>query len=259
MSSATCSRTRFGAAFDNPSLVVIAVVGDGEAETGPLEGSWKGVSFLNPVHDGAVLPILHLNGYKIAGPTVLGRKSDEDIKSLFSGHGYEVHFVSGDDPMTVHAAFSKTLDTCLDAIARIQKDARGGKATTLQPRWPLLVLRTPKGWTGPKEVDGTKIEGTFRAHQVPLSNVRANAEHLAILERWMKSYRPEELFDEKGRLIPRLAALAPKGDRRLGGESACERAGASARRSRYPPWTPTRSRSRSPVPSTTSRHESSAR
>ncbi len=206
----------FGAAFDNPSLVVVAVVGDGEAETGPLEGSWKGVSFLNPVHDGAVLPVLHLNGYKIAGPTVLGRTSDADIRNLFSGHGYEVHFVAGDDPMSVHEAFATTLDACLDAIARIQTDARARGASTGRPRWPLIVLRTPKGWTGPKEVDGIPIEGTFRAHQVPLSGVRTNAAHLAMLEAWMKSYRPEALFDEGGHLIPRLAALAPKGGRRLG-------------------------------------------
>ncbi|HSO39427.1 MAG TPA: phosphoketolase family protein, partial [Labilithrix sp.] len=206
----------FGAAFDNPELVVVAVVGDGEAETGPLEGSWKGVSFLNPVHDGAVLPVLHLNGYKIAGPTVLGRTSDEDLRSLFSGHGYEVHFVEGDDPMTVHAAFASTLDTCLDAIARIQKDARSGKVTVGRPRWPLLVLRTPKGWTGPKVVDGVPIEGTFRAHQVPLSAVRTNPEHLAMLERWLKSYHPETLFDEHGQLLPHLADLAPRGARRLG-------------------------------------------
>ena len=209
----------FGAAFDNPDLVVVAVVGDGEAETGPLEGSWKGVSFLNPVHDGAVLPILHLNGYKIAGPTVLGRKSDEELRSLFTGHGYDVHFVEGDEPMRVHEAFSRTLDTCLDAIAAIQAAARGGrhaKKPSAKPRWPLIVLRTPKGWTGPKVVDGVTIEGTFRAHQVPLAEVRTNAAHLAILEQWMKSYRPETLFDERGRFIPRLAALAPKGERRLG-------------------------------------------
>ena len=208
----------FGAAFDNPGLVVVAVVGDGEAETGPLEGSWKGVSFLNPVHDGAVLPILHLNGYKIAGPTVLGRAADEDVRSLFSGHGYEVHFVAGDDPMAVHEAFATTLDACLDAIARIQADARAasGGGSTERPRWPLIVLRTPKGWTGPKEVDGIPVEGTFRAHQVPLSGVRTNAAHLAMLQAWMKSYQPDTLFDGNGRLIERLAALAPKGDRRLG-------------------------------------------
>jgi len=206
----------FGAAFDNPDLVVVAVVGDGEAETGPLEGSWKGVSFLDPVHDGAVLPVLHLNGYKIAGPTVLGRTSDDDIRSLFAGHGYEVHFVSGDDPMAVHRAFASTLDTCLDAIARIQADARERGPVEARPRWPMIVLRTPKGWTGPREVDGVPIEGTFRAHQVPLSGVRTHRGHLAILEAWMRSYRPETLFDAEGRLVPRLAAIAPKGERRLG-------------------------------------------
>lgn len=206
----------FGAAFDNPDLVVVAVVGDGEAETGPLEGSWKSISFLNPVHDGAVLPILHLNGYKIAGPTVLGRASDEDIRSIFSGHGYDVRFVEGDDPMTVHRTFATTLDACLDDIARIQATARTHKVTNERPRWPLIVLRTPKGWTGPKEVDGIPIEGTFRAHQVPLSGVRSNPAHLTMLETWMKSYEPEKLFDENGRLVPRLAQLAPKGARRLG-------------------------------------------
>lgn len=206
----------FGAAFDNPNLVVVAVVGDGEAETGPLEGSWKGISFLNPVHDGAVLPILHLNEYKIAGPTVLGRASDEDVGSLLSGHGYTPHFVVGDDPAKVHAAFARTLDDCLDAIATIQKDARARGSVTGRPRWPAIVLRTPKGWTGPREVDGKPVEGTFRSHQVPLANVRKNAEHLAMLERWMKSYRPEELFDASGRLVPALAALAPRGPRRLG-------------------------------------------
>ncbi|MDB4944377.1 MAG: Xylulose-5-phosphate phosphoketolase [Labilithrix sp.] len=206
----------FGAAFDNPDLLVVAVVGDGEAETGPLEGSWKGVSFLNPVHDGAVLPILHLNGYKIAGPTVLGRSSDESVKSILSGHGYDVHFVEGDDPARVHEAFATTLDRCLDDIKRIQTEARAAGVVTDRPRWPLIVLRTPKGWTGPKEVDGKRVEGTFRAHQVPLSEVRKNPEHLAILERWMKSYEPEKLFDASGRLLPRLAALAPKGTRRMG-------------------------------------------
>jgi xylulose-5-phosphate/fructose-6-phosphate phosphoketolase len=206
----------FGAAFDNPGLVVVAVVGDGEAETGPLEGSWKGVSFLNPVHDGAVLPILHLNGYKIAGPTVLGRKSDADLASLFAGHGYDVKFVAGDDPMAVHAAFANTLDACLDAISSIQTKARAGKGDVVRPRWPLIVLRTPKGWTGPKEVDGIPIEGTFRAHQVPLAGVRTNPAHLTMLETWMKSYEPHELFDKSGRLVPHLRALAPAGDRRLG-------------------------------------------
>ena len=206
----------FGAAFDNPDLLVVAVVGDGEAETGPLEGSWKGISFLNPVHDGAVLPILHLNGYKIAGPTVLGRSSDEGIESIFSGHGYDVHFVEGTDPMVVHELFATTLDTCLDKIKKIQTEARAAGEIAVRPRWPLIVLRTPKGWTGPKEVDGKPVEGTFRAHQVPLSEVKKDPEHLKMLEAWLRSYEPEKLFDENGKFLPRLKALAPKGERRLG-------------------------------------------
>ncbi len=205
----------FGAAFDNPGLVVVAVVGDGEAETGPLEGSWKGIRFLDPVHDGAVLPILHLNGYKIAGPTVLGRSSDEDVGALLHGHGYDVHFVSGDDPGKMHPAFAGTLDLCLDRIARIRQLAKDGVPLERRPRWPVIVLRTPKGWTGPAEVDGKRVEGTFRSHQVPLSNVRKNADHLAQLEAWMKSYRPETLFDSHGRLLPAIAAFAPKGERRM--------------------------------------------
>jgi xylulose-5-phosphate/fructose-6-phosphate phosphoketolase len=206
----------FGAAFDNPALLVVAVVGDGEAETGPLEGSWKGISFLNPVRDGAVLPVLHLNGYKIAGPTVLGRASDDDLRRLFSGHGYEPRIVAGDDPTQVHQAFAGSLGDALDAIQTIQKTARASGRVSERPRWPMIILRTPKGWTGPKEVDGVPVEGTFRAHQVPLSEVRSNPAHLALLEAWMRSYRPEELFDEKGRLHTELAALAPKGTRRLG-------------------------------------------
>ena len=205
----------FGAAFDNPDLIVAAVVGDGEAETGPLEGSWKGVSFLNPARDGAVLPILHLNGYKIAGPTVLGRAGDEAIRSLLGGHGYDVHFVTGDDPLKVHQAFAATLDTCYAKIRAIQNAARKDGVTKM-PHWPAIVLRTPKGWTGPKVVDGHPVEGTFRSHQVPVSGVRTNPEHLRILETWMKSYRPEELFDEKGRLVTTLAELAPKKTRRMG-------------------------------------------
>jgi xylulose-5-phosphate/fructose-6-phosphate phosphoketolase len=205
----------FGAAFDNPDLLVIAVVGDGEAETGPLEGSWKGVDFLNPARDGAVLPILHLNGYKIAGPTVLGRNADEDITRLLTGHGYDVQFVAGDDPTAVHRDFAATLDRCWAKIRSIQDDARA-RGTLARPRWPAIVLRTPKGWTGPKFVDGVPVEGTFRAHQVPLATVRQNPAHLAMLEAWMRSYRPEELFDERGALVPELAALAPRGDRRMG-------------------------------------------
>ncbi len=205
----------FGAAFDNPDLIVAAVIGDGEAETGPLEGSWKGVSFLNPARDGAVLPILHLNGYKISGPTVLARSSDDAIRSLLYGHGYDVHFVEGDDPLRVHRAFAGTLDACYDKIRKIQADARASGVHG-KPLWPAIVLRTPKGWTGPKVVDGVQIEGTFRSHQVPLMNVRTNHEHLKLLEKWMRSYEPERLFDESGRLIPALAALAPKGTRRMG-------------------------------------------
>jgi xylulose-5-phosphate/fructose-6-phosphate phosphoketolase len=205
----------FGAAFDNPDLIVAAVVGDGEAETGPLEGSWKGVSFLNPARDGAVLPILHLNGYKIAGPTVLGRDNDATVERLLGGHGYEIHFVEGDEPFAVHRTLARTLDACYERIRSIQRAARES-GVTAQPRWPAIVLRTPKGWTGPKVVDGKQVEGTFRAHQVPLAAVKTNAEHLAMLEAWMKSYRPHELFDDVGRFVPNLAELAPRGERRMG-------------------------------------------
>ena len=206
----------FGAAFDNPDLLVAAVIGDGEAETGPLEGSWKGIHFLNPARDVAVLPILHLNGYKIAGPTVLGRSSDDEVASLLRGHGYEPRFVEGHEPMDMHARFAATLETCYAETRAIQQEARRDGRPARRPRWPAIVLRTPKGWTGPKIVDGQPVEGTFRAHQVPLPNVRENAEHLRLLEAWMKSYRPEELFDDEGRLVPALAALVPKGDRRMG-------------------------------------------
>jgi xylulose-5-phosphate/fructose-6-phosphate phosphoketolase len=205
----------FGAAFDNPDLLVTCVIGDGEAETAPLEGAWKGIKFLNPVHDGAVLPVLHLNGYKIAGPTVFGRDSDEDLRSLLVGHGYQVHFVEGDDPMVMHQAFAATLDTCYQAIRGFQQDARNN-GFSKRPRWPVIVLRSLKGWTGPKVVDGLPVEGTFRAHQVPLSNVRENPEHLKMLEAWMRSYKPEELFDENGGLKRELAELAPEGHRRMG-------------------------------------------
>jgi len=207
----------FGAAFDNPDLLVAAVVGDGEAETGPLEGSWKSISFLNPARDGAVLPVLHLNGYKIANPTVLGRASDDEIRSMFEGHGYAVYFVEGDDPARVHQAFAATLDQCYEEIRTIQREAREenpGRAG--RPRWPAIVLRTPKGWTGPEEVGGLPVEGTFRSHQVPLSNVRSDPEQLARLEEWMHSYHPEDLFDEEGRLVPELAELAPEREKRMG-------------------------------------------
>jgi len=205
----------FGAAFDNPDLIVAAVVGDGEAETGPLAGSWKGISFLNPARDGAVLPILHLNGYKIAGPTVFGRAANTEIESYLGGQGYDVLFVEGDEPSTVHGLFAAALETCYARIRDIQREARR-RGVAGRPRWPALVLRTPKGWTGPKVVDGVQIEGTFRAHQVPLSEVKSNAEHLRLLEQWMRSYRPEELFDGAGRLVPDLSALAPAGARRMG-------------------------------------------
>jgi xylulose-5-phosphate/fructose-6-phosphate phosphoketolase len=206
----------FGAVFDNPDLLAVAVVGDGEAETGPLEGSWKGVSFLNPVRDGVVLPVLHLNGYKISGPTVLGRATDEEIAALLGGHGYQPVFVSGHEPRAVHRDFADALDRCLDTIADVQRTARAAGKISARPRWPVLVLRTPKGWTGPKEVDGVPIEGTFRAHQVPLGQVRTNPAHLAALEQWMKGYRPEELFDGGGALVESLRGLAPRGERRMG-------------------------------------------
>jgi xylulose-5-phosphate/fructose-6-phosphate phosphoketolase len=205
----------FGAAFDNPDLIVAAVVGDGEAETGPLEGSWKSIKFLNPVRDGAVLPILHLNEYKISGPTVLGRTDDESIRKIISGHGYDVHFVEGNDPMTMHQAFAETLETCYTKIRQYQKEDRR-HGYTKHPQWPAIILRSPKGWTGPKEVDGQLIEGTFRSHQVPVAEVKTNPSHLKILEDWMRSYKPEELFDKQGRFIPELAALAPQGNRRMG-------------------------------------------
>jgi xylulose-5-phosphate/fructose-6-phosphate phosphoketolase len=205
----------FGAAFDNPDLIVAAVVGDGEAETGPLAGSWKGTSFLNPARDGAVLPILHLNGYKIANPTVMGRLSDDDVRAILTGNGYDVFMVEGDDPTRLHQEFAATLDTCYERIRAIQQDARSNGVHG-RPRWPMIVLRTPKGWTGPKVVDGEPVEGTFRAHQVPLANVKNNPQHLAMLEEWLRSYRPDEQFDEQGRLAPELAELAPTGERRMG-------------------------------------------
>src|ERR1700722_41279 len=205
----------FGAVFDNPDLVAACVVGDGEAETGPLEGSWKGVSFLNPRRDGAVLPILQLNGYKISGPTVLGRAREQDVRALLGAHGYDVHVVAGDDPRSVHEEFAHTLDSCYERIREIQSAARSG-AGVGRAVWPAIVLRTPKGWTGPKFVDGLPVEGTFRAHQVPLDNVRTNPEHLAQLEDWMRSYRPEELFDSGGAPVAAVTALAPQGDKRMG-------------------------------------------
>lgn len=205
----------YGAAFDNPDLVVACVIGDGEAETGPLAGSWHSNKFLNPVTDGAVLPILHLNGYKIANPTVLARIPQEELESLLYGYGYRPITVAGDDPAIVHQQLATALDESFDQIAAIQRAARLDGETG-RPLWPMIVLRTPKGWTGPKIVDGKKVEGTWRAHQVPLAETRTNPEHRAQLEQWMRSYRPEELFDENGALRPELRALAPEGTRRMG-------------------------------------------
>jgi xylulose-5-phosphate/fructose-6-phosphate phosphoketolase len=206
----------FGAVFDNPNLVAVAVVGDGEAETGPLEGSWKGVKFLDPARDGAVLPVLHLNGYKISGPTVLGRASDESIRSLFAGHGYDPIFVEGADPMRVHRAMADALDSSFNRIRDAQQMARTGTVRRTRAFWPLIVLRTPKGWTGPKELDGLPVEGTFRAHQVPLPAVRTDARQLAMLDAWMRSYHPEELFDGAGSPIVRIVSQAPRGELRMG-------------------------------------------
>ena len=206
----------FGAAFDNPDLIVACVVGDGEAETGPLAASWHSNKFLNPSTDGAVLPILHLNGYKIANPTILGRASDEDVRHLFQGYGYEPFFVEGFEPHDMHQKMAATFDQVFDRIRAIQAEARAGKAPDGCPRWPMIVLRSPKGWTGPKEVDGKKVEGFWRAHQVPVSNCREDDGHRKILEDWMKSYNPEDLFDADGRLRAELRALAPSGTRRMG-------------------------------------------
>ncbi|MBY5786759.1 phosphoketolase family protein [Rhizobium leguminosarum] len=206
----------YGAAFDNPNLIVACVVGDGEAETGPLAASWHSNKFLNPARDGAVLPILHLNGYKIANPTILGRASHEDLQSLFEGYGYEPFFVEGHEPRDMHQQMAATFDRIFDRIREIQEEARKGKAPDICPRWPMMVLRSPKGWTGPKEVDGKKVEGFWRAHQVPVSNCRENEGHRKILEDWMRGYDPEDLFGSDGRLKPELRALAPVGERRMG-------------------------------------------
>jgi xylulose-5-phosphate/fructose-6-phosphate phosphoketolase len=205
----------FGAAFDNPDLLVCCVVGDGEAETGPLATSWHSNKFLNPARDGAVLPILHLNGYKIANPTVLGRMADAELTHLFTGYGYKPYFIEGREPEKMHQKMAATLEGVIGEIRGIQQKARAGNMTG-RPIWPMIVLRTPKGWTGPKEVDGKPVEDTWRAHQVPVTDFATRPEHLKILEEWMKSYRPEELFDAKGKLVAELAELAPKGDRRMG-------------------------------------------
>ncbi|MFP5346494.1 MAG: phosphoketolase [Actinomycetes bacterium] len=204
----------YGAAFDNPDLTVACIIGDGEAETGPLATSWHSNKWLDPVRDGAVLPILHLNGYKIANPTVLARIPEEELLDLMRGYGYEPFVVSGHDPATMHQQLAATLDTCLDRIAAIQKAARE-EGNTERPTWPMIVFRSPKGWTGPKEIDGKKVEGYWRSHQVPFADTRENASHLEALKDWMLSYKPEELFDEQGRPVPQIANLHPEGRRRM--------------------------------------------
>jgi xylulose-5-phosphate/fructose-6-phosphate phosphoketolase len=204
----------YGAVFDNPDLLALCAVGDGEAETGPLAASWHSNKFLNPARDGAVLPVLHLNGYKIANPTVLARISTEELHGLLEGYGYSPRFVEGSDPDEMHRLMAAAFDDVLDEIAQIQRRAREDHDLT-RPRWPMIVMKTPKGWTGPKVVDGLPVEGTWRAHQVPLAEVRTNPQHLAMLEEWMRSYRPEELFDDAGAVVPEITALAPVGDLRM--------------------------------------------
>src|SRR6267378_4073634 len=206
----------YGAVFDNPDLIATVMVGDGEAETGPLATAWHSNKFLNPARDGAVLPVLHLNGYKIANPTILARIPHEELESLFHGYGYEPYFVEGSDPPSMHQAIAATLEHCIREIRRIQQEARKSGSEVKRPRWPMVILRSPKGWTGPKEVDGHKVEGFWRAHQVPMAEMHENPSHLVLLEEWLRSYRPESLFDENGRLLPELRELAPKGVRRMG-------------------------------------------
>ena len=209
----------FGAAFDNPDLIVSVVVGDGEAETGPLATSWHSNKFLNPVRDGAVLPILHLNGYKIANPTVLARISEEELEWMFKGYGWEPHVVEGDDPAKMHQLMAGVMEDCVKEIRAIQKKARSAPKGSKpeRPRWPMIILRSPKGWTCPKEVDGHKLEGSWRAHQMPILDPKTNPAHLKLVEKWMRSYKPEELFDESGKLIAELRAMAPEGQRRMSG------------------------------------------
>lgn len=225
----------FGAVFDNPDLIAACVVGDGEAETGPLAASWQSNKFLSPVTDGAVLPILHLNGYKIANPTVLGRMRDDELEALFTGLGYEPFFVEGEEPEPMHRAMAGTLDRAVDRIKDIQAEARGGGMGFRRPRWPMIVLRSPKGWTGPKTVDGKRVEGFWRAHQVPVGNARTDEAHRKILEDWMRGYAPETLFDESGRLRPELAALAPQGNRRMSANPHAN-GGLLRRELRLPRW-----------------------
>src|SRR6185437_254380 len=205
----------FGAVFDNPDLIACCVVGDGEAETGPCATSWHSNKFLNPRRDGAVLPVLHLNGYKIAGPTVLARISKEELTDLFVGYGYNPYFVEGSDPQLMHQIMAATMEQVITEIREIQRRARQENIDERQ-QWPMIILRSPKGWTGPKLVDGLPVEGSFRSHQVPVADLATKPEHLKILEDWMRSYKPEELFDSSGKLIPELAELPPKGNRRMG-------------------------------------------
>ena len=205
----------FGAVFDNPELIVACVIGDGEAETGPLATAWHSNKFLNPVSDGAVLPILHLNGYKIANPTVLARISHDELDQLLRGYGWVPYYVEGDEPETMHQLMAGTLEKVIEGIRQIQSHARNKKDST-RPLWPMIVFNSPKGWTGPKEVDGLQIEGTFRAHQIPLLVDSEHPHHLQLLEKWMKSYKPEELFDQFGHFLTDLAELAPKGEQRMG-------------------------------------------
>ncbi|GBG15807.1 xylulose-5-phosphate/fructose-6-phosphate phosphoketolase [Novimethylophilus kurashikiensis] len=204
----------FGAAYDNPDLIVTVMVGDGESETGALATSWHSNKFLNPIRDGAVLPVLHLNGYKINNPTILSRISHEELEALFKGYGWQPYFVEGSDPLEMHQKMAATMETCVQEIRRLQQEARSS-GKPVRPRWPMIVLRSPKGWTGPHKVDGHKVEGFWRAHQVPLGSVQENPQHLAQLESWLRSYKPEELFDATGKLLPELKQLAPKGQRRM--------------------------------------------
>ncbi|HET9398945.1 MAG TPA: phosphoketolase family protein, partial [Sphingomicrobium sp.] len=224
----------YGAAFDNPDLIVACVVGDGEAETGPLAASWHSNKFINPARDGAVLPILHLNGYKIAGPTILARMEPETLRKLFEGYGHDPIFVEGHEPFDMHRKMAAALDLAFDRIRQIQGQACIGSTDAALP-WPMIVLRSPKGWTGPQWVDGKKVEGFWRSHQVPIANARDDAAHRALLEEWMRSYRPEELFDGDGRLQPELRALAPKGDKRMG-STPCANAGCAGYPLKRPDW-----------------------
>ena len=204
----------YGSVLDNPDLITVAVVGDGEAETGPLATAWHSNKFINPIRDGAVLPVLHLNGYKIANPTILARISHEELEYLFKGYGYKPYFVEGSDPDVMHQAMAATLETAIAEIKEIQKEARSS-GVAKRPMWPMIVLRSPKGWTGPKQVDGKKTEDFWRSHQVPLSGMHGNPEHIKVLEDWLKSYKPEELFDDNGTLLPELKELAPTGNHRI--------------------------------------------